>query len=202
MLKIKEIMTYKSFDEILNDETVNNTDRINFTRQWLKTNYGYNNPNEEWVNIISDVHDHDNQPKHFGEVSIGSSFSVFKTQLVRVQEGWHLGVTRNNQTQGTILHPKTEPAGKEPENQKLTLALGQTLKTGKLIENVQQIVTTPVVSSTNNEVTINLDQNILYYEEDQEIAAQDDIQTHRIEDPFLSSGKTKSVSIDLSSYLQ
>jgi hypothetical protein len=126
-------MTYTNFDQIMEAEHVNATDRIQFTRKWLSQSYDIKNADENWITVLANVHDHDNLPKHFGAYKVGSSFSATMTQLVRLPDGWHLAIGADEQNL-TPIHPKQETGSySHPLNMKLRMQLTNVLKKGKLV---------------------------------------------------------------------
>lgn len=180
-------MVYKSFDELLNADTVDETARLRFTQQWLEESYGLKNFDPVWANLLSAVHDHDNLPKHFGDIRVGSAFSALITQLVRLPDGWHLASKRHDNEDLVPIHPKNEGSFSHPANQALVLRLRQTLKNGKVV------VPAGAVPEFNAPV------------ESFDIYAGKDAAETRNEGPtsapLLSEpGKTRSVGIDLSQF--
>lgn len=127
--------TYNNFDQILNDKNLSEKDRISFTKSWLSKNYGVDsNANQEWVNILSDVHDHDNEPKHFGRVKLGTAFESIETQLVKIHNVWHIGIVKNNhEDSSVVIHSLNEVASQDEQNVKNRGQLQRLVKNGKLI---------------------------------------------------------------------
>lgn len=93
----KREMKYTNFTELMTATEVDEQARKFFTRGWLKTQYNINyQVNPEWADLLTEVHDHDNLPKHFGKIQLASSFSSFYTQIVQDQNGvWRLAYTAN-----------------------------------------------------------------------------------------------------------
>jgi len=126
---------YKNFDQIINDSDLSRLDRISFTGDWLLTNYGIRpSANPAWVEQLSDVHDHDNEPKHFGRINVGSSFESIQTQLVKLHGAWHLGIIKHGETEGVIIHPMSEKDALVGENEKLREKLYRIVETGKILK--------------------------------------------------------------------
>lgn len=183
---------YNDFDQLLEARTVDHKARIRFAQEWLRKNYGINTADAEWVDSLSNVHDHDNLEKHFGQIKIGTAFSMLVTQLVRVQEGWHLGVARKEGQQGVLLHPITEAASNDDEQKKLRLQLTQVVKNGKVKHDESS---NPPVAVTS---VPSLGEDI-YRTKD----AAADILDEPVSAPVTldSTQKTKSVGIDLSAFM-
>jgi len=187
-------MTYHSFDEILAANQINEAERIAYTAKWLENNYGIKNPNPEWVTLLSDVHDHDNMPKHFGDTHVGTAFTRMDLILTKIGGStWHIGVARNGKGKGELIHPKSEASYSENSNQKLRLELIALLKNGKVQQtightnNATLATVTPVSSET------------IYKKEDDEAREASNLGSSA---PVNSLGaKTKSVGIDMSAYL-
>lgn len=184
---------YHNFDQILADENVNDAERISFTRQWLRNNYGIAQYDPEWVDQLTNVHDHDNMPKHFGEISVGSAFTTaLLTYLVRLPDGWHLTISQAGNRDGTPIHPKTEASYTNPANQKARLHLAQVLKTGKVSKQ-------PVQGATFN-TQPQLTQSDLFAQKDAEAKVEDNSELSNDSVKPDSVIKTTSVGIDLSQY--
>jgi hypothetical protein len=115
--------TYKNFDQIINSGRPSRLDRINFTKSWLRNNYDIVEVKEDFLDNMSDVHDHDNLAKHFGQIRIGTAFSSITAQIVKVENTWHLGVILKEGEQGQVLHPKSEASYAHPDNMKSILLL-------------------------------------------------------------------------------
>jgi hypothetical protein len=107
---------YKNFDQLLTAANVSQKDRIDFTNEWLKKNYGIEVPEgAKWADELSDVHNHDNLPKHFGQIKIGNSFQVRWIQLVKIGSTlWQLAVIKNiedAETQTLLTPLNRNPSG-------------------------------------------------------------------------------------------
>jgi hypothetical protein len=184
----KNIFTYNNFDEIITAEKVDNEARQRFTRKWLRDEYGIEQYDKDWLNQLSDVHNHDDLPKHFGQVRIGSSFSALTTALIRLPEGWHLAISKSDGESITPIHPKHESSYTNTENQKHRLHIIKVLKTGKIIQtsNVSQY---PIV-----------DTDSFFEKKDKQNASTDSTSLPIEAVTPVSQVKTTSVNIDLSSY--
>lgn len=125
-------MNYKSFDDFFTEgPNKNKESRVAFTSNWLKTHYRFSDVNREWVELISDVHDHDNQPLHFGQVKIGTAFNAVTTQLVIVHNEWHLMMKKVNGEE-VLVHPIHEES-RILGNDKNRLFLYEILRKGKVV---------------------------------------------------------------------
>lgn len=183
-------MSYDSFDEILNAVTLNNAARVVYTRKWLEENYQITNPNAEWLDLFSNIHDHDNMPKHFGDTRMGTAFMKMDLILTKVGATWHIGVSRKSDGKGELVHPKSEGASyTDAGNQKLRVALSSILKKGNLQRIPASDIASQQVSASDS----------IYQKEDE---------ANRLASDFGSSApvdslnvKTKSVGIDMSAYL-
>jgi hypothetical protein len=176
---------YKDFDQILNADVVDEKERIKFTQRWVADSYKIpSSMNPDWVAVLSSVHDHDNLPKHFGEVKVGSAFMVLSTQLIRLPDGWHIGV---GQSDGNFIpvHPSYETSWNHPLNRKEIQKLTQAVRTGKVLNlasNNQPQPSGPTIIVPETA-----------YQSDEPEVSQDQITpTTQI--------KTSSVSIDLSNW--
>lgn len=181
-----------NFTEILsNPQKFDDRARSNYTKQWLKESYNITVADPIWVSAISAVHDHDGMPYHFGQYQVGSSFSLILTQLVEMQDGWHLAVARKGENELTPIHPKNEPSFMNADNQKLLLHLRQVLRNGTLQTPhpaATQVSTVPSVNSLD-----------IFAQQDKEEAAQS-VDAPVSDTVGLLPGNTKSVSIDLSNF--
>lgn len=183
-------MSYNSFDEILNAVTLNNAARVVYTRKWLEENYQIKNPNAEWLSLFSDVHNHDNMPKHFGDTHMGTAFMKMDLILTKVGSTWHIGVSRKGDGRGELLHPKSEGASyTDAGNQKLRVALSSILKNGSLKQNTNSTVSTKQANLSDS----------IYHKEDEADRASSDFSPSAPVDNL--NVKTKSVDIDMSAYL-
>ncbi len=79
-------MKYTNFTELITADEVDEQARKFFTRGWLKTQYNINHQvNPEWADLITEVHDHDNLPKHFGKIQLASAFSASTLRLFKIR---------------------------------------------------------------------------------------------------------------------
>lgn len=178
-------MSYQTFNQILADEHVDNEERILFTKRWLKSSYGFGQADEQWVSLLSDVHDHDNLEKHFGEVVLATAFNSLTTRIVLVNGVWHLAVLKKSDSSWAPIHPKIESSYNEASNQKLRLNLFNLLKKGKVVAGQQTGQPSPVEN--------------IYASKDKAFEVAEDISSVPVS--HVDAAKTKSVSIDLSQYL-
>jgi len=178
--------TYTDFDQILNADVVDEQARIRFTQRWLSDSYNINSSvNPDWVAVLSSVHDHDNLPKHFGDVKVGSAFMAMSTRLIRLADGWHIGV---GQSDDSVLpvHPKYETSWSHPLNQKEYQRLIQGIRKGKVSNLVSS---NPVQQSSAPAITI---PEAAYESEEPSVSRDQITPTTQV--------KTNSVSIDLSQW--
>lgn len=131
-------MAYRNFDELLEAKTIDEQSRLQFTKKWISDNYEITDPAADFIAAVSDVHDHDDLPKHFGQVTLSTAFSSVKVQLLRLPEGWHLGIQRDGQEDPTIVHPKSERSYRVTENYQHVQQLQQLLRNRKQAAPVQQ----------------------------------------------------------------
>lgn len=89
---------FTNFDQFLKDPDVGSRadERIMFTREWLEANYGIETvAKSAWVEQLSNVHDHDELPYHFGEVKVGTGFQNLWVQLIKNGSVWDLAVIKD-----------------------------------------------------------------------------------------------------------
>lgn len=89
---------FNTFDQILKDPNVGSRadERVAFTREWLEANYGIEAvAKSAWVEQLSNVHDHDELPQHFGEIKVGTGFQNLWVQLVKNGSVWDLSVIKD-----------------------------------------------------------------------------------------------------------
>lgn len=178
---------YKTFDDFFAEGAgVNADERDRFARDWLKKNYRFEQVNSDWVHLISDVHDHDNEPLHFGQVKIASAFTGLTTQLVKVHNVWHLAYLKGSSDVAIIVHPVSEGVG--AENEKNRLLVAQLVKNGSVPK-----VTSPAVKAVTGASAALSD--LL----DASSAPVDDLEPKSA--PLDDKKSTTSVSIDMSAYL-
>lgn len=183
---------YRNFDEIMNARNVFPVDRLMFARKWLSDNYGVNNPDEQWLNDFTDVHDHDGAPKHFGQIKIGTAFGALMTQLVKIENTWHVGVVKPNSEQGIIIHPKSEASSTHPDNMKEMLNFVRVVQTGKVLQQ-------PVFSGNEYQTVAPLTSQEVYAQQDAEDGFNDDVASAPAD---ITSTRTQSVGVDLSAWLK
>lgn len=188
---------YSDFDEFIQEGPgVNQKEREAFTRKWLRASYNIVNADELWVRLLSDVHNHDNQPLHFGQIRIGTAFSALNTQLVKENNSWHIGVAKPNATEGHIIHPLKERVA-DPNNEKLRRQLEGIATTGKV---VLQQTALPVYDGVEYEMNPTTVGDVFVLPEKDEVKDDDAPQSA----PISLDGQTKttSVDIDLSAFLK
>lgn len=187
--------TYKNFDEIIGATEVDRNARLAFARKWVKDNYGIVDSKGDWIDGLSDVHNHDNLPKHFGQIKLGTAFSTINTQLIRYEGVWHIGIRTPKNDDGFVLHPANEQSSKHPDNEKARLNLLRLVKNG----TVQLEVINMANQGTEYSPVTALSGDDIYKQKDLEAATEDDVTSYNINDTQNKS--TKSVGIDLSAYL-
>jgi hypothetical protein len=86
---------YTNFDQILKDQELDNDVRIEFTKNFLADKYGITTETTTpWMVELSSVHDHDNEPKHFGFIKVGTV--NLWIQLVKVNPTtWELSTIKD-----------------------------------------------------------------------------------------------------------
>jgi len=112
-------MTYTNFDQILRESNLNEVDRIIFTQQWLQKNYNIDVPiNAQWVNELTGVHNHDNLPKHYGQLKLATAFENLWIQVTKINANtYRLAVIRDiNDVAGTsiVLNPVQKGVAENP----------------------------------------------------------------------------------------
>jgi hypothetical protein len=187
--------TYNNFDEIITANEVDRNARLAFARKWVKESYGIVDTKGDWIDGLTDVHNHDNLPKHFGQIKLGTAFSTLNTQLVRYEGIWHIGIRTPKNDEGFVLHPANEQSSKTPANEKARLNLLRLVKTG----TVQLEVINMASQGTEYTPVATLSGDDIYKQKDLEAAIDDDVTSYNVDN---SQNKgTKSVGIDLSAYL-
>jgi hypothetical protein len=188
---------YTTIDQMVNSDQIETNDRLQFIRKWLADQYEIKSSNPQWLDLFSDVHDHDNLPKHFGQVKIGSTFAAAVTQLVRLPDGWHIAISNKN-NEMVPIHPKREGSYTHPSNQKLLLQLRQVVK-GKVSQQPQLAAGGTGVQSLSPAGALTAED--LYQAEDREIAEKDNLGPAVTSTTPFTQQKTQSVDIDISRFL-
>ena len=184
--------TYSTFDHILNADTVDTNERLRFAKRWLSKTYRIINVNQEWLNILTEPHNHDNLPKHFGQVKISTAFVSLITQLVKIQNVWHIGIIKKNDSDGIIIHPTAEESGKTTQNEKNRLLLMSIARNGTVNKNM------PILQGTELSPVATLSPDEIYTAKDSSDNVKEDVSSYKLD--LSAPNKTRSVDIDLSEY--
>lgn len=194
--------TYKNFDQIINSGRPSRLDRINFTKSWLRNNYNITEVKEDFLDNLSDVHDHDNLAKHFGQIRIGTAFSSVTAQIVKVENTWHLGVILKEGGQGQVLHPKSEASYSQVDNMKSILLLKTIVAKGTVSKEVTYLTDTAASDESNGTMYgTTMIPSEIYAAKDAADSVSDDVVSVQSNPNDINIGKTKSVGIDMSAYL-
>lgn len=190
---------YSDFDQFLSEGPgLEFEARLAFTRKWLKDNYNVVSANEEWMTLLSDVHNHDDQPLHFGQIKIGTSFSAATTQLVKLHNVWHMGIIKQNSNEGAFIHPLREQ-NQNPENEKLRVLLSSLATSGKVVKP-EPVYGVDYSAPAINMGTPDFSGPGVFQLPEPVATEEDDLENNPIK--VNSETKTKSVDIDLSSLLK
>lgn len=166
-------------------------ERQTLTEKWLESEYNIKNIKDPlFARSLALIHNHDDLPLHFGAVKIGTAFSALYVRLVTTPDGWHLATSRTPEGNETvkILHPKNEPASRNPENIIGLQDLIKLLKNGKVVDTGEhsnslplqtdeEIIELPVEKNTDEDI---LSENVTLNDSDK---------------------KTTSISIDMSKFM-
>lgn len=185
----------KIIEKILKDKTLTTGSRVSLIREWLKTEYRVKDVKDvKFLERLTEVHDHDNLALHFGEVKIGSAFSSGVVRIFEVNDGWHLGYSKQGGGDFAIIHPGYEKAGLEAENLKTLNIVKSLLKTGSVVSPAE--VVAPVVNySTTGSVL-----SVVGLEET--VEPEDNLVESPVSSGSLLGSPTTSVSINLDDYLK
>lgn len=117
--------------------TVNNDERADAAREWLKSEYGITVKNDELLASLLEVHNHGSDiGEHFGHPLVSSSFGQAFFQIVFVTERWHLSYCKEPRTDFTLIHPKSEDISwKALQNRSSVAEAKLMLKSGILRKN-------------------------------------------------------------------
>lgn len=193
---------YKNFDQVINAGRVDEFARVAFTKNWLKTSYDITDVKADFIDALSDVHDHDDLAKHFGQVRVGTAFSSVLVQIVKVENVWHLGAILKDGEQGSVIHPKAEASFTHPENMKVLLLLKTVLSKGTVSKGISHgLKTGSETDGTLYTPDVGIGYAEVYAKQDAEDFVNEDIVSVKSNPNDLGIGKTKSVGIDLSAYL-
>ena len=186
-------MTYTNFDQFFAEgANKKKEERLAFTRTWLKDNYKITDANPEWLELIADVHDHDEQALHFGQIKIASTFSALTVQLLKVHDVWHIGILKPNSNEANVIHPLRENVG--GDNEKNRLMLAQLVKKGTVPKPQE-----PVYGIQFDPTPVRLPTGDIYSQKDAEPAQG--VYEVTTSAPVSDKAKTKSIDVDLSAFL-
>lgn len=104
---------YNSFDQLMRDTKSTPEKRTDFIRTWLSKTYDIDyDLNPAHFEEVARVHNHDNQPLHFGRVPFESDHGTVYTELMKNRQNqWRLSVaTDPNFSDVEVLDPKTSKA--------------------------------------------------------------------------------------------
>lgn len=104
---------YTNFKQVLQDRKGSDEKRLAFVRSWLTKTYGIDfEQNPEYFAELTRVHDHDNQPFHFGQVPYQTLiFTV--AELVKVENNqWRIAVSFQQDGAGRVV---LQPLGQQEE---------------------------------------------------------------------------------------
>lgn len=187
------MVNYNNFDQFFTEGAGKNKEaRIAFTKKWLKENYNISEANPEWVEQISDVHDHDGQPLHFGQIPLASSFTSLTTQLIKLHNVWHIATLKPNSNDASVIHPLKENS-KEANNEKNRINLARLAKKGTLVK-----AQAPVYGIQFDQAPVALNANDIYRDKDS--VPNPDMHAESLTAPVTPDAETKSVNIDMSSF--
>lgn len=188
-------MSSKIISKILNNKQLSETDRVRLIREWFKTEYRLKDiKDNKFLSLVSEVHDHDNLPLHFGEVNVGTSFNASYVRILEVNEGWHLAVSKESGKNFNVIHPNYEQAGSTAENLKHLNIVKSLLKSGSVNVPLAGVVYNPPAMGTQAVMSVRgLEETIV----DEDALTEAPVSVSSV-----SQNGTTSLTINMDDYLK
>lgn len=108
---------YGTFDQLLAASKPDNDARLALVKRWLSKTY--NIDFESHAGIFTDltrVHDHDNQPKHFGSLNINTPNGEISIGLMKHRDKWRLALTRPGASNAVPIPALSSPTATPTED--------------------------------------------------------------------------------------
>lgn len=176
---------------IIENMNMTTQERQKLTEEWLQSEYNIKKIKDPFfARSLTLIHDHDELPLHFGAVKVGTAFSALYVRLVTTPDGWHLATSLTPDGNDVkILHPKNEPASRNPENIIGLQNLIKILTNGSVVDTGEHVNSLPLIQDEERTISLPTENN-----------TDEDILTENITLND-SDKKTTSISIDMTKFM-